>query len=101
MFADIHYLDATRLTTLGNPLDWIYFVVPLIYILASTPPACLFRHNPLTSNKVDTPSTNPSFDQNLLFGIMAGTFVLLQSNAANMVYLSIGLFCSAFAHRPL
>ena len=103
MFADTHLMDVTRLTTLGHPLPYIFLAVPFLYFLTLTPSACVFGplDDLLTSNKSLTTSNNPRFDRRLLLGILAGTFVLLQSNTANMVYISIGLFHSAFARRPL
>jgi hypothetical protein len=104
MFTDMHLLDATRLTTLDHPLAYIFLVIPFLYALTVAPAPCSFRplNGPSASKQGPAPSTNPGFDQRLLLGILTGTFVLLQSNVANMVaYLSAGLFYSAVFHRAL
>lgn len=56
--------------------------------------------DPLTSNKV-LPPGDSGIDEPLLLGILTGTFVLLQSNAADTVYLAAHLLYAALAHRPL
>jgi len=103
MFADNHLMDVTRLTTLAHPLSNLFLSIPFLYLLTLTrgPIACLFRalRNRWRRNKTLTPTGNPRLDGHLLLGILAGTLVLLQSNMAYMIF--VGLFCSAFAHRPL
>ena len=103
MFADTHLMDVTRLTTLARPLSSIFLSIPFLYLLtlAPAPTACLTRalRNRWRPNKTLTPAGNPPLDGHLLLGILVGTFVLLQSNTVNMIF--VGLFCSAFAHRPL
>jgi hypothetical protein len=103
MFADTHLMDVTRLTALAHPLSNIFLSIPFLYLLTLTPAptACLFRalRNRWKPNKILTPAGNPRLDGHLLLGILAGVLVLLQSNLAYMIF--VGLFCSAFAHRPL
>jgi hypothetical protein len=102
MFADTHLIDVTRLSTLGYPLPYLFLVLPFLYLFTLTPTACIFRPlaDPSTSNKPLTLAT-PRFDQQFLLGMLAGTFVLLQSNVAGMACASIGLFYSVLSHRPL
>ena len=101
MFADTHLMDVTRLNTLGQPLPHIFFAVPFLYLLTLASAACLPFTDLLTSNKPSTTPTNPRPDRNLLLGIVAGTYVLWQSTLPDAVWLSLRLFYSAFAHRPL
>ena len=104
MFTDMHLLDATRLTTLAPPFPYYLFLtIPFLYLFTQSPAAYRFRPLPdrLASNKRPSPTRNSPVDQPFLLGILAGTFVLLQSNLANMVYLSAGLLYSALAHHPL
>jgi len=103
MFADTHLMDVTRLTTLGYQLSYIYLFIPFLYLFMLSPTACLFgpADDRLTSSKPLAPAGNSRPDTNLLLGILAGTFVLLQSTVPGMIYLSAHLLYSAFAHRPL
>ena len=105
MFADTHLMDITRLTTLAHPLSSIFLSIPFLYLLtlAPAPTACLFRslRDRWRRGKALPPAGNPPLDGHLLLGILAGAFILLQSNTAYMIYLFVGLFCSPFAHRPL
>ena len=105
MFAHTHLMDVTRLTALARPLSSMFLSIPFLYLLTLTPALtrCLLRSRSgrWKPNKTLTPAGNPRLDGNLLLGILAGAFVLLQSNMAYMIYLFIGLFSSASAHRPL
>jgi hypothetical protein len=105
MFADTHLIDVTRLTTLAHPLSNIFLSIPFLYLLTQAPALtrCLLRslRDRWRPGKTLAPGGNPPLDGHLLLGILAGAFVLLQSNTAYMIYLFIGLFCSPFAHRPL
>ena len=105
MFADTHLMDVTRLTTLARPLSSIFLSISFLYLLTLTPAptSCLFRslRNRWRPDRTLPPAGSPRLDGNLLLGILAGTFVLLQSNTACTIYLFAGLFCSAFGHRPL
>jgi len=88
---------------LGYPLLYIFLAVPLLYLFTLAPTTCPFgpANYLLTSNKSLTPASNRRFDTNLLLGILAGTFVLLQSTVPSMIYQSAHLLYSAFTHRPL
>jgi hypothetical protein len=104
MFADMHLLDATRLTSPGHPFPYYLFLtIPFLYLFALAPTACVFRplNDPLTPNKTLATTGNPRRDPKFLLGTLAGAFVLLQSNVAGMIYVSLGLLYSALAHRPL
>jgi len=103
MFADTHLIDITRLSTLGHPSPYIYLAIAFLWLLPRTPAAFLFHDhaNLLTSNKPLPPSGNPHFNLRFLLGIVTGTFVLLHSNAANTLYLSLTLLHSTLSHRPL
>ncbi|HXS12350.1 MAG TPA: hypothetical protein VN734_06590 [Acidobacteriaceae bacterium] len=105
MFADTHFMDVTRLTTLAHPLSSIFLLIPFLYLLAltPTPTTCLFRslRDRWKPNKTLTPAGNPRLDERLFLGIMAGTFVLLQSNVAHTIYVFAVLSCLPFVHRPL
>jgi len=103
MFADLHLLEVTRLTTLGYPPSYLYLAISLLYLFTLSPTACLFgpADDRLISSKSLAPAGNPRPDTNLLLGILAGTFVLLQSTVPGMIYLSAHVLYSAFAHRPL
>ena len=103
MFTDTHLMDVTRLTTLAHPLSNLFLSIPFLYLLtlAPAPTVCLFRslRDRWRPNRTLPPARSPRLDGHLLLGILAGTLVLLQSNMAYMIF--VGLFCSAFAHRPL
>lgn len=59
----------------------------------------------LTSNKSLAPATASRAtqfpDQRLLLGILAGSFVLLQSNVPGTIYLFAHLLYAAFSHHAL
>jgi hypothetical protein len=103
MFSYIHFADTARLMGLGYPLPYIFLFIPFAYLFALAPTICPFGppSDLLTSNKTLTAARNPHFDPRLLLGILAGSFVLLQSTVPNMIYLSAHLLHSAFTHRPL
>ncbi len=100
MFSSLHLADTTRLMGLGHPLPYIFLALPFLYLFTLAPATCLFRSSGdlLTSNKL---LSDPRLDPRFPLGVLAGAFVLLQSNTASVVYLCFGLLFSAFAHRPL
>ena len=103
MFSYIHLADTTRLMSLGYPLPYIFLAIPCLYLFTLAPTACPCGPASylLTSNKSSAPTGDRRFDANLTLGILAGTFVLMQSTVPGMIYLSAHLLYSAIAHRPL
>jgi len=95
MFSYLHLAYTTRLMGLGYPLPYIFLAVLFLYLFTFTlaPAACPFGPAGylLTSNKSAAPSSTPLIDPRLLFGILTGTFVLMQSTVPSMVYLSAHL----------